>query len=181
MDKFSLRTAGAEIGHFSECLVARPPRYSLSVGQRGFRWVQHSHRGRRSLGSLGWGQHVTDRRRAQASGGEAPPQLREAPQALGRGEGRWWQCGGNGSAAREEFFQWWDTLRGSPVTEGFTVAKRAPSGKLGDAWWPGWVGSLPEAPAAPRLGLWGAACKRQGLPGSEGPVGTVGPGVPSLC
>lgn len=77
---------------------------------------------------------------------------------------------GRSRVTGEESFKWWDTLRRSLVMEGFTVTKHTPSGKLCDAWWPSWVGSLPEAPARPCLGLWESCLQGTGLPGWEGPV-----------
>lgn len=56
-----------------------------------------------------------------------------------------------------------------------------PSGKLCDAWWPGWGGPLPDAPARPCWACRRAAFKGQGFLAQKGCQGPQGVWVPSLC
>lgn len=101
-----------------------------------------------------------DQRHAQVPR-EAPPQPL-GPLRAGRSTGSWLERSPSVGLTQTAL-----------VTEDFTVTKRGPSGKLCDAWWLGWEGSLPEAPPRPCWACGRAAFKGQGLPGSEGPPGTM--------
>lgn len=97
-DKFSLRTARAEIGHFSDCLWHVLITASLWASGAS-RWVQHSHPG---LQEPRVEAASADQRCAQASVWRGPSLAREPLQASGCGEERWELSGGSSATGEEE-------------------------------------------------------------------------------